>query len=397
MININDKTKCCGCTACANICPKNCITMEADDEGFLYPVVDENKCIKCGLCEKVCPIVHKTERMSCNSEVYAIQLKDKTALKECASGGFYAALSQFAVEQGGIIWGAVYDKDFHVVHAPAETDEECKAFRGSKYVQSNLGMSYRNVKEALEINKLVCFSGTPCQIEGLKKYLGKDYENLLTVDLVCAGVPSPKLWDEYIDMQQKNFDSPLKYANFRYKTYGYQCSTMRLEFENSRIYSKSGRIDPMMYFFVNGIAKRPICYECPFKGVNRVSDFTIFDGWHAAQLAGIKDNDRGFTFLIAHSVKGKKVLERLQKYIDCYRVNKDNAILCDGIMLENQPKRNNDRDKFYKVLNSGGLNECMKQFMHLSVQDYLLEALKPVLYKSGIIRLAKKVRKRLHR
>lgn len=256
MINISDKTKCCGCTACANICPKDCITMKADDEGFLYPVVDENNCVKCGLCEKACPVIHKAERMSCNNEVYAIQLKDEATLKECASGGFYTALCKLAVEQGGIVWGAVYDKDFHVIHGSAETDEECKAFRGSKYVQSNLGMTYRNVKEMLETNKLVCFSGTPCQIEGLKKYLKNDYENLITVDLVCAGVPSPKLWDEYIDMQQKKFESPLRYVNFRYKTYGYQCSTMRLEFENRRVYSKSGRIDPMMHFFVNGIGVR---------------------------------------------------------------------------------------------------------------------------------------------
>ena len=263
-------------------------------------------------------------------------------------------------------------------------------------MQSNLGISFTQVKQMLDSGILTCYSGTPCQIAGLKNFLKKDYDNLVTVDLVCAGVPSPKLWRSYLDMQEEQFDSKIKYANFRYKTYGYQCSTMRLEFESGKVYSQSGRIDPMMNFFVSGIAKRPVCYECLFKGENRNSDLTLFDGWHAEQLTGIKDNDQGFTLLMVHTFKGEEMLGEMLNYIDCYPVDTEKAILYDGVMVNNQPRKHEKRNMFYEVLNEGGIEACMKKFLHLTFKDYFLEIVKPVLYRSGLIHIVKRVKNRLH-
>ena len=396
MIKVEDKTKCCGCTACANICPKYCITMQADKEGFLYPTVDIEKCVDCGLCEKVCPILHTTKKNITKPKTYAIQLKNSKQLKESASGGAYSALSKVILKQDGIVWGAAYDESFNVIHTYADSDEKCKKFQGSKYVQSNLGISFTQVKQMLDSGILTCYSGTPCQIAGLKNFLKKDYDNLVTVDLVCAGVPSPKLWRSYLDMQEEQFDSKIKYANFRYKTYGYQCSTMRLEFESGKVYSQSGRIDPMMNFFVSGIDKRPVCYECLFKGENRNSDLTLFDGWHAEQLTGIKDNDQGFTLLMVHTFKGEEMLGEMLNYIDCYPVDTEKAILYDGVMVNNQPRKHEKRNMFYEVLNEGGIEACMKKFLHLTFKDYFLEIVKPVLYRSGLIHIVKRVKNRLH-
>lgn len=395
MINIDDKTKCCGCTACASVCPKKCISMKPDEEGFLYPEVDESRCVDCHLCEKVCPVQKKAEVSAEKPKAKVAQLLNREVLSESASGGFFSAISKYTIENGGFVCGALYDKDFNVKHDISSTLEQCDGFRGSKYVQSNPGNTFQKVKDYLESGKLVCFSGTPCQISGLKKYLGKEYDNLITVDLVCAGVPSPKLWRLYLDKQEKKYGSRVKYANFRNKTYGYQCSTLKLVFENGKTYSKSGRIDPMMRFFVSGIAKRPSCYTCQFKGISRCSDFTLFDAWHARQLTGKKDNDKGFTSVIIHTKKAEDIYDKVVAMMDSYSVDIDEAVRLDGIMVNGQPKRHDRRDEFYSVLNEKGIDGCIDRYARITFKDKVLEKVKPILYRSGIIRLAKKVKKKV--
>lgn len=395
MIHIEDKTKCCGCTACASICPKKCITMKPDEEGFLYPEVDENTCVNCGICDKVCPVIAPADTVDENTSAKVIQLRDENNLFESASGGFFTAISKYVINQNGMVCGAHYDDNFNVKHYITSSHEECKRFRGSKYVQSELGDVFAKVKEALQHGILVCFSGTPCQVSGLKKFLGREYDKLITVDLVCAGVPSPKLWRIYLDKQEKVHDSKLQFVNFRNKTYGYQCSTMKLQFKNGKTYSKSGRIDPMMKFFVSGIAKRPSCYECVFKGTERCSDFTLFDAWHASELTGKKDNDKGYTSVIVHTNKAEKILEKITNMLTCYSVDLEQAVKLDGIMVEGQPKRHTGRSEFYDVLNNHGIDECINRYGKVTGKDKILEKVKPILYRTGMIGIAKRIKKSL--
>ena len=198
MIEIRDKHACCGCEACVQICPKQCISFEEDAEGFRYPSIDRTICIDCGLCEKVCPVLNQSVPMM-PLVVYAAQNKNKEELLHSSSGGIFILLAKEILKKNGVVFGAKFDDKWNVVHAFAESEETVKAFMGSKYVQSRIGNTYSEAKKFLDSGRQVLFSGTPCQIVGLKRYLRKDYDNLLTVDIICHGVPSPKAWHRYLD------------------------------------------------------------------------------------------------------------------------------------------------------------------------------------------------------
>jgi hypothetical protein len=363
--------------------------MQPDEEGFVYPVIEENSCVNCHQCEKVCPTENVCNRTDEVTEAYEFQIMDDNDLKNSASGGFFTSISKYIVEHNGYVCGAIFDQDNQVVHRVYSSIEDCKKFRGSKYVQSDINQCFSVVKDLLDQGKLVCFSGTPCQVEGLNSFLRKAYTNLILIDVLCAGVPSPKLWNAYLEWQESRNDAKVNKVNFRNKTYGYQCSTMKLDFDNGTTYSQSGRIDPMMKFFVSGIAKRPICYQCPFKGVDRVSDFTIFDGWSADRLLGIKDNDKGYTAVLVHSRKAKNILAELN---DSYilQVDRNLAVEMDGIMALRKPYKHPNRDRFYSYLTDNGIENTIIKFLPNSIMDRVLEKIKPILYKLGIIKLVKK-------
>lgn len=394
MIKIDEKKNCCGCTACASICPKECISLVKDEEGFKYPEIDLNKCVDCGMCKRVCP-VNSVFDTSETKETYIAQLKNSNELYKSASGGIFAAIAHNVISNNGVVVGAAYDENFNVVHCIAKTEMEIYRFQGSKYVQSNLNDIFKKIKLILQTGKLVCFSGTPCQVAGLNNFLGKKYSNLITVDIVCAGVPSQNLWDKYLDYQKSKFGSNVNYVNFREKTYGYQCSTMLIKFDSGKVYSKSGRIDPMMNFFVSGIAKRPSCYECPFKGIsNRSSDITLFDAWHASTLVPEFKDDRGYTSVLINTSIGKKEWETLcNNSIKSKKVEIEDIVSLDGIMINNNPKVHTHRNSFYKTLNNEGLEGCIKHYLHIGNVDYLLENIKPFLYKIGLINYTKKIKR----
>ena len=396
MIKVKSKEKCCGCAACANKCPKAAIKMIADDEGFLYPYVNTNVCVNCGLCEKACPILKLNEVHNDVREMYEVQCNDGDALKKSASGGFMEIIAPYIIKRKGYICGAAYDKNNKVTHIIVDDRENVSKLSGSKYVQSEIGDCYKKIGQLLKEKKLVCFSGTPCQVAGLREYLGFNYPNLILVEVLCAGVPSPKLWDGYLKYQEKKYKSKAQNINFRNKTYGYQCSTMMITFENGKIYSQSGRVDPMMKLFVSGIAKRPSCYNCSFKNDERLSDFTIFDGWSAGKLAGIKDNDKGFTAVAIHTQKGKRIFETLNdmKY---YCVDYEMAKKSDGKMFDKQPDICPKRNEFYAYLNSHDIGTAVKYFMPVTKMDLVAERIKPFLYKLGVIKMIKRMRQKIEK
>ena len=218
MITIFDKTNCCGCGACSNICPKSCITMQADEEGFLYPKINKKTCINCGLCEKICPILNKPKTYQI-LQCYAAKHKNSKIKLKSSSGGIFTALAENILKEGGVVFGAAFDKDWNVRHTFCKNLNDLDKLRRSKYVQSDIGLTYRQTKDFLDKECKVLFTGTPCQIAALRNFLGKEYENLLTAELFCHGVPSPTVWQKFLEENtQKN---RIKAIDFRHKRLGW--------------------------------------------------------------------------------------------------------------------------------------------------------------------------------
>lgn len=395
MISITDKKLCCGCTACKNICPQKCIKMVPDKEGFLYPVVDTRNCVECKACERVCPVLNERRESRNKIQAYALRTRLKSDLMNSTSGGFTTPLAEWVFQNGGKVWAASYNEKWEVYHR--KFDSLGKMFnksKGSKYVQSYLGNVFAEIKETLNAQIMVCFIGTTCQVYGLKSYLGKEYDNLITVDLVCHGTPSPKLWRKYIEYQRKKYKSKIKTVNFRNKTYGYHSGTMKLEFENGKQYTGSARVDPMLKSFFSEISSRPICYSCPFKHLNRVSDFTIFDCWHVTELIpNFKDDDCGYTNVLVHTEKGNRVLSEIKNKYYIYPVNMNKAIELDGIMVLNSAIPHKRRSTFYNDLDQRDIREHVQKYIPISWMDYILEKSKGIAYKFGLMEKLRNIKR----
>ncbi len=312
MIEIKDKQDCCGCSACSAACQKNCIVMTEDEEGFKYPKIDTSKCINCGQCEKACPIINKNEEKPFAQKGYVVQHKNAKILKESTSGGAFTAIASYVIKQGGVVFGATFDEKLNVVHIYAEKIDELAKFRNSKYVQSDMGNSFRLAKKFLQSGRLVCFSGTPCQIEGLKCFLQKNYDNLITIDVVCRAVPSPMILKKYIKMQNKKTASGIFNIRFRDKTKGYKYSALNLYDKNNvSLYHNGIDTDPYLRAFFSNICDRPSCYHCAFKKRYRESDITIWDCFEVDEMFPEADNDRGATKVLIHSQNGRNIFDKI--------------------------------------------------------------------------------------
>ena len=393
MIQISDLSKCCGCTACSQICPVSCISMKEDTEGFLYPEADASKCIDCGLCEKVCPVLHSRETPGTGAEPEGamVRSRDVKILKRSTSGGFFYPISKYVIKRGGVVYGAAIDEAFVIRHSRSEKTADCVRFLGSKYVQSRLGDIFKDVKKDLEEGRLVCFSGTPCQVHGLVRFLGKKYDNLILVDLVCHGVASAKLWKMYMDYMQKEHGSVIREAHFRSKKYGYNNSTMHLRFDNGDYYG-TNRIDPFLKTFFSHIALRPSCYDCKFKTVKRVSDFTIFDGWNAGEAIGNHD-DLGYTNMIVQSEKAKRILTELQEDLEIYPTQIRSLIPKTGGMTMNSARIHPERQEFQDLLREQGFEAAVDRYLKITQMDHAIEKAKLALRGSRVFRkIAKKKR-----
>lgn len=360
MITLTDNQNCCGCQACANICPQHCISMKADEEGFLYPQADKSLCVNCNLCEAVCPILNKPATSSVQ-EAYAARHSSPEVKLKSSSGGIFTALAEEILKEKGIIFGAAFDENWRVVHAWADNLQDLDKLRRSKYVQSDIGKTYRKVKAFLEQGRCVLFTGTPCQIAGLRNYLGKEYENLLTADIICHAVPSPAVWYKFL---HENFEvSAIKAINFREKRIGWR--NFYLSFllphglnahgENRTFleaihFKFQASAAALIYYnaflkgFLRELINRPSCSKCPFKGLNnRVSDLTLGDLW--GEWPGIinrADERFGISVLLVNTSKGKIYFEKICSRIvfqavDAQRVVKFNPALITSI--EPHPKR----------------------------------------------------------
>lgn len=338
MITIKDKKDCCGCHACASICAKHCITMQPDEEGFLYPVVDKDACTDCGLCEKVCPVINQSEPRK-PLKVYAAKNKNEEIRHQSSSGGIFTLLAEKIIAEGGVVFGARFDEEWNVIHSWTDTIEGIAAFRGSKYVQSTIGDTYREAREFLKQGRTVLFSGTPCQIAGLKKYLRKDYDNLLTVDVVCHGVPSPLVWRTYLKETREQLRAergigknsvPLSMdelpvitgISFRDKTNGWKKYGFRLRYaafeaakntvSASAIKEETEMLQPFkdnifMQGFLANLYLRPSCYACSVRSGKSGSDISIADFWGVQNYYPEFDDDKGVGLILVNSDKAIEI------------------------------------------------------------------------------------------
>jgi len=360
MIDLKDKTECCGCHACFNVCPTGAIKMQEDEKGFKYPVIDKSKCINCGLCEKVCPIKNN-RKVENNPIAYACFNKDNDIRKKSSSGGIFTLLAYYIINAGGIVYGAAFDEDFNVKHIKVENIEDLEKLRGSKYVQSSIGETYKQAKENLNKGIKVLFTGTPCQIEGLKLYLQKDYDNLYTQDIICHGVPSPIVWKKYKEYRKKkDREEPLD-ISFRNKDNGWSHFNTLFQYKNKQ-YKKTQYEDLFMNVFLQNISLRDSCYACSFKKYNRNSDITLADFWGINNIIPKMNDDKGTSLVVINSEKGKKIFEEISKNIEYKEIDLDNAIKYNSAMIKSVPE-NSNREKFFNDLEYDEFDVVAKRYI----------------------------------
>ena len=329
MIQITNKADCCGCTACASVCAHHAITLKSDNEGFLYPIINKDSCIECGLCEKVCPILQrKKQELNPNQLHYkALRIKDTELLNQSSSGGAFIAVASYIIKKGGVICGAKYTKAATVIHGFAETLDEAKKFMGSKYSQSDIQGVFPKIKETLKTGRLVLFTGTPCQVHGLNLFLQKKYNNLFTIDLVCHAVPSPLIFQEYINYCSQKLKSPIESIDMRYKLpYGWGHNfSYRFHLQNGKNLTNPYSVEKWGRLFFSKLIDRPSCHECKFTNYNRCSDLTIADFWDDMNKRPDIYSKEGTSLCLVNTEKGALILNEINDTIALWDISQEES------------------------------------------------------------------------
>lgn len=340
--------KCCGCTACYAVCPKNAITMQVDSEGFKYPVIDIDKCIDCGLCYKVCPLDIKLEKTEDKQISVACTAEDENLTKQSSSGGVFAILANMFIKKQAVIYGAAFDDDWNVKHIRVDNKDELSKLYTSKYVQSDMTDNFKTVKVDLNSGKEVLFAGTPCQVAGLKSYLGRGYNNLTTVDFICHGVPSPLVWKCYINEKAASLKSKITDISFRDKKDSWKNYYFMVRTSNGNInYEKAGD-NIYMNGFLKDLYLRPSCYDCKFKTLKRASDITLADFWGVDKVLPEMYDEKGVSLCWTNSKKGSEILAEVLEKTVYQKVDLQEAVRHNSAALKSVNVHKN-REKFFKA------------------------------------------------
>lgn len=356
-INVK-KEMCCGCTACASICPKNAITMIEDEEGFKYPTIDMDTCVSCGLCEKVCPTLNSGDDREKTQirHTFGVKHYNPDILKASTSGGMFTTLSDYILSLGGVIYGAAFDDTMTVRHIRAESTDERNRMRGSKYVQSDLSGIYRAVKQDLAQGMKVLFTGTPCQVEGLKRYLHYKTDNLLCVDLICHGTPSPKILKETFKVLEEKNHSKLTNYIFRPKQWTWHVHREMAVFENGKKLSANPWTDVWTTIYYLRMAMRPSCHNCQFSNLNRPGDISIGDCRGIDKIDPSFGSDDGASLVLINSSKGETVFDEIKEKM--YVVEVPLQAMMQPPMRE--PSKPNARRKlFWEIYKSKGYKKAV--------------------------------------
>lgn len=377
MKEIIEKKKCTGCSACMNICPKKAITMKRDNEGFLHPEINQEKCINCGLCKRTCPVLNTTTNSSIN-KCYVAYNKDSKVKENSSSGGIFDSIARLILKDKGLVIGAAFNKDNKLNHIIIEKEKDLDKVKGSKYLQSNLNNIFTYVKENIKDNKIL-FVGTPCQVAGLKAYLKKDYENLICIDLFCHGVPSPKLFDKYVnELEERHNDKLLNY-NFRDKSTGWDNYSNKATFKNKE-YKELQKDNNYMKLFLLDIALRESCYDCNFKLGNKYSDITLGDFWGVNNYYPEMYNKKGVSAIIINTAKGLDIFNKISSNLE-YKNCKLEEILSGNPSLKLSGKYPTRRNEFFDNIDILNINDLTKKYTKRPLYKRILGKLKRVIKK----------------
>ena len=367
---------CFGCLACLNTCPKDCISVSTDNNGFIRPIVDESKCIECNRCVRACPANHQVT-LNSPKNVYAGQMLNKGAAMESTSGGLFQALAIYILSVGGVICAARQEPDNSLHHVMVHNEDELRQCLKSKYYQSSVGSCYREIKDLLRNDIKVLFCGTPCQVAGLLSFLGKQYDGLLTCDLVCHGTPSKEVVDKYIADKEKEYHSKLTGIQFRDKKHGWAAMTMMMTFKNGKSYSETAGNDDFYFGFFHGLYYRQSCYACPFAKSDRIGDITLGDFWGIEDTKTELDPSKGISLVLVNTEKGCDLLSKIKASISLESHTMEEAKKKNH-NLNSPSRRNPNYDRFYALLDRHSLRQAL--FMSLPLR-YIKFRLKHFLKK----------------
>lgn len=361
------KNKCNGCSACYNSCLKNAILMKEDEEGFVYPEIQKDKCINCGKCLNVCPN-YNLKTLNVDEVAYACYSKDKNQHMVSSSGGFFAEAAKYILSKNGTIYGAAFNTDMEVEHIGISRIEDLNKLTGTKYVQSKIGDCFNLIKNDLQKDKYVLFSGTPCQVAGLKNFLNRDYDKLICIDLICHGVPSPEVWKRYIS--EKFGDRKVINMKFRNKENGISNVLLQFELDNGELYSEAYRDCLYIQGFINNYYTRRSCFSCSFKGKNRYSDVTIGDFWSINEFHNEMTNKYGVSAVIAHTNKGKNLIESITENLNiCGAKSSEIAVWNESL---NEPaKLTRYRSMFYSLWQDDTVDDVIRNLMSIKEENQI--------------------------
>jgi coenzyme F420-reducing hydrogenase beta subunit len=335
-------------------------------EGFPYPQVDLLQCTECGLCQRVCPVIGATT-IHGEPVAYACSAIDDAVRMTSSSGGVFALLAENVIDDGGVVFGAAFDEDFSVVHEHIETRAGLARLQGSKYVQSRVDIAYAQAEAFLKQGRRVLFTGTPCQVAGLRSFMrGERHPSLLCADFVCHGVPSPRVWERYVTSREEHFGAELIDVSFRDKTEGWRRFSVLLKFDNGTQYCETLAQDPFMRAFLTDICLRPSCYACRFKGLSRESDITLADFWGIEHVLPAMDDDRGTSLVLVNSEPGRAALDDVRGHMDCEKVAAESAVRYNPAALRSAP-RHPEHDAFYRDLDKLPFDLLVRKYCSVTI------------------------------
>ena len=370
MITIDDPEMCSGCGACIESCPQGCISFKSDCEGFLYPEINEIKCVKCGICDTVCPFLNCIENLHYDPVVIAAKANDDQIRFTSSSGGLFSVLALNVLHQDGYVCGAVMSDDLRSVHhIIIKDEEELYRMRGSKYVPCEMGSIYSKVKKLLDLGKIVLFSGVSCQIAGLNSYLKKSYENLYTIEILCHGVPSPILWQKYLDYWEKKHNANVVDIGFRSKRFSWrQLGNVYSDKQSKRCY-EFAFVNPYFRMFNSEMALRKSCYRCRVKQGRSGADISLGDFWHLEDFRPDFYDNKGISLVLINTEKGNNLFAS---------VHEDIKYTCDGIDFEKVARFNpgvsrslttsSERTSFYIDINNMRFKRFIRKYVHLPLR-----------------------------
>ncbi len=380
MIRITDKRKCSGCGACINACPKDIISFHEDGEGFLYPQVRTDQCIECHLCEKACPFVnphHGQDNASDNPypRFFAAQLKEKQDLFSVSSGGAFWALARAVINQQGVVFGAAQRDVDTIFHMRASSVSEAEQLRRSKYFQSDTRLTFRQVKRDLLDGRKVLYSGTACQIAGLRTFLGKDYDALFTCDVVCHGVPSRKVWRNYRQEKEASVGKKIRQLVFRDKSMGWSHNQYKITYDDGTVETERSTRQLFHAGYLKGLFYRPSCGSCPFASLPRVADITLADYWKYSGKFHSETSDLGVSLVAVNSAKGHQLLNDATPFLDLEPTTAQNAL--DSCRhLNGHPTENPQRQRFFRLFSDKGYHAAAHKLILPNLRQRLLRLIK---------------------